>query len=469
MKSNTIKKKFWFAILPCLFMIATANAQPRVLTVTTLQDEGSGSCGAYCSLRDAIDAAAPEGDTITFAPDLRGGVIHLRKPLTIEDKHLTIDAPNRRRITIQGNGRFRLLNIGELGGGGAVATIDGLIFRGGGEPGWRGGGIYVSPGGFLFLNDSIVTQNHAAIGGGIRVFTGGLVLFNSAVIGNTSDGPLGGAGIDSRDALSFYIFNSLIARNVATDGVGAIKLDHGPMSMVNSTVVENVSLGSGPGRVGGVNPYFIGSSTAFNNILAKNTGPINDLIRGGFGGANTFLGDGSDTAFVDGESGNIVGSRANPADPQLGPLTYDVTGMPYYRPLSQSRVINTGHPEWLVSWGLGSPEWYIQDQVGSARVAGKRVDIGAIEFGGSPLNPLSTIVGRATNASGRGLGGALITLTDDRGGFRHVFTNPAGYYRIADVVPDRAYNISVNGKLRRLEPRPLFVEERKEYADFVVN
>jgi hypothetical protein len=61
--------------------------RPRNRTVTNTSDTGAGS------LRVAI-ALAASGDTITFAPDVRGTIVLTSGELRIE-KHLTIAVPAR--------------------------------------------------------------------------------------------------------------------------------------------------------------------------------------------------------------------------------------------------------------------------------------------------------------------------------------------------------------------------------------
>ena len=201
------------------------------ITVNTLSDEDDGINVGGISLRDAINAAAPSGDTIDFdlnVPELNGGTITLEhgeipfsKPITI-DAHLltsgiTIDAGNGTdHIAGTGDGS-RIFNItapsvtmigvtltgGDVSGdGGAIRTTGSLelqnskitgnaaTFDGVGYFGGRGGGIYFS-GQYAELSlqqDSVISGNTANAGGGI--FAGGyantLNIQSSHITGNDS-------------------------------------------------------------------------------------------------------------------------------------------------------------------------------------------------------------------------------------------------------------------------------------------
>ena len=119
-----------FKIFPTLFVAAfflasALGVSAAALTVTTTEDTDDGVCDAQCSLREAIDAAG-YGDTIIFAGEIRGGTIQLTRTLApAVGKYVKIDGPNRRRITLKGDNKFRIIEShGNL-------WIDGLIIRDG--------------------------------------------------------------------------------------------------------------------------------------------------------------------------------------------------------------------------------------------------------------------------------------------------------------------------------------------------
>src|SRR5689334_12815871 len=79
----------------------TASGAAATLTVTNTNDNGAGS------LRDAINAAAYEGDTINFAPGVSGTITLTGGQLTIT-KNLTINGPGANVLTISGGMASRI-------------------------------------------------------------------------------------------------------------------------------------------------------------------------------------------------------------------------------------------------------------------------------------------------------------------------------------------------------------------------
>src|SRR5215213_6910318 len=100
-----MKSLFFSTVL--MILLASIRLPAAVLTVTTLADTDDSVCDAQCSLREAV-ATAAAADTIIFARDLRGGTIQLSKTLLIQ-RRLTIDGPNKRRITLKGDNTFRII------------------------------------------------------------------------------------------------------------------------------------------------------------------------------------------------------------------------------------------------------------------------------------------------------------------------------------------------------------------------
>lgn len=313
-----------FKIYPTLFVAAFFLASgfgvsAAVLTVTTLADTDDAVCDSQCSLREAIDAAA-NGDTIIFAREIRGGTIQLTRTLEpAVGKFVKIDGPNRRRITLRGDNKFRVIEShGNL-------WIDGLIIRDGNAVDKDGGGILAT--GILNLTNVAIINNTARRGGGIFITGGTLFLADSLLAGNTAEGDSSAGGIDASFGTSLRINNSTISgnRSLSTiDGVGGLRLNVvDSCSIVSSTIAFNTSDGTSTTSAGGI---AASSSTAFlgpvaNTILAKNSALNNPDHFRGFGARNSLIGIASPTSgLVNGVNGNIVGSASAPADPVLGPL-----------------------------------------------------------------------------------------------------------------------------------------------------
>ena len=455
----SLKSVILFVVI-CLSFWAT-EAAGAILTVTTLADTDDGSCDAHCSLREAVRAAAVVNtvaatDTIIFAQNLRGGRIQLANTLVI-DKRLNIDGPNKRRITLEGNDTFRIIEARATG-----IFIDGLIIRNGRAADDNGGGIYSR--GVLTLTNVAILNNTALRGGGIYAEGGGnLFIIDSSVAGNTATGDAGAGGIDMYRVLNFQIINSTVSGNRSlsvVDGVGGIRAYESDGSITNSTVVYNSSNGTNIISTGGYVGVGGGLSRMMSNtIIAANTGLIRN-IYGSISGQHCLIGNSG--AFTNGFNGNIVGTADNPIDPQLAPLTENGGGLPTHALLPTSPALNAGSNERALD-RRGSP--LTVDQRGYNRIVDSTVDMGAYEFNSQPVVINSLITGRITDASGRGVSRALVTLRDADGEIKTVPTNPFGFYRLANV-PNGSYTIEAKHKSHAFPPQNLLAEESTEYANF---
>lgn len=455
-----------FGILFIVTLAGTISA--RIVTVTTNDDTNDGVCDAHCTLREAVDLASRD-DIVIFDRSLRGRTIELRSTLNIHTG-LTIDGPNRSRITLSGNGTFGIIDIHTPDG--HFVYIDGLIITNGFAQ--SGGGI--SLGGYdnLRLTDCLITTNRASRGGGIGTFDGRLWMIGCTVSNNTSDGINGAAGMDiiGNDS-RIQIVNSTITGNRAADGAGGIKSIPENVVIVNSTIVNNRSAGIGPepGHVGGIHTRMLGwyFSGIYNTIIARNTGQINDINMLFPIGNNNFIGIGdcptTSCSPKNGVDGNIVGTAANPFDPRLGQLVDNGGGIPTHLPLTQSPVIDRG-TNYMVQFAEGYFAPFLKtDQRGFERLAGGTIDIGAVEFGAQPVFRAS-IIGQVTVADGRGISGARVIVTSPGGEQRIVHTNPFGYYRVVGLQPDMTYSVTCEHKFLRFASQSIFAEENSEYLDF---
>ena len=260
--------------LVCLILVLTllgapllaAHAQPdlridaapiAIITVNTTVDEYG--TGTDCSLREAIQAANTDtafgGCTAGSGADIISlpvGTYTLRGAADEDDNasgdldiasDLTINGADQRTTIIQAgssetNGVDRVLHI--LGD--YAAEINAVTIRYGKSPngvdsavdgactGAHGGGIYVSSGSALTLNDSVVIYNRTGDGGdnctsglahhgmggnGGGIFVLGTVQLNDTGVrrnetGAGGDGALGGYGRDGGEGGGLYLYNSAI-------------------------------------------------------------------------------------------------------------------------------------------------------------------------------------------------------------------------------------------------------------------
>ncbi len=453
----------------CLLFISAINLSAATLTVTTLDDTNDSVCDAQCSLREAIEVAAPS-DTIIFARQLRGGTIQLQSTLQIK-KRVTIDSPNKRRITIKGNNTFRIFDLIMTNAvGGRTIILDGLIIRDGFEAKGDGGGINVDPSvSLIYITNCAVLNNTARRGGGIYMYgSGTLYLINSSVANNMATGDGGAGGIDDFRAV-VYILNSTISGNRSlsfVDGAGGIRLYEPNNWFINgSTIADNSSNGSSYYSAGGLAALNgRGPGPLTNTILARNNGLNPDYYGVSSGAYNSLIGiTDSRSGFNNGVNGSIVGSAENPVDPHFSALADNGGGLPTHALLSTSRAIDSGNNDRSINQ-QGRPQEI--DQRTYNRIVNSTVDIGAYEFNSQPFATTSTVSGQVTTASGRGVFGARVVLRDENGAVKYALTNPFGYYRFVNIAADMVFTIECSGKGKIFAPQNVLVEESTELVDF---
>ncbi|HEX7542228.1 MAG TPA: choice-of-anchor Q domain-containing protein [Anaerolineales bacterium] len=294
--------------------VRPAHASPDTTWTVTSNGDGFGFCTQVTctTLRAAIAAAAPSGDTITFAPGLN--TILLAAPLTI-NKDLTIQGPgslNGSKLTTvfiisTGNSTISGLTIhngvssssglmclaspdtsSSCGGGiviesGAILTLNNSTLSGNSAPSGYGGGILngsINSGSVsstLTINNSIFSDNLADHGYGGGIFNGGintlmipngitsskLTISNSTFSGNSAPNGSGGgifnAAIDEKEANgpALFISNSTFSGNSAPNGSGggifnsdATKLYGGILNLGSSILWGNTADLDGPNILG---------------------------------------------------------------------------------------------------------------------------------------------------------------------------------------------------------------------------
>lgn len=449
-------------------LFVSLSALGSTLTVTTLVDTDDSICDANCSLRDAIAAAAP-GDMIVFAPSIRGGNIQLTRTLVI-DKSVTIDGPNKRRISLTADPSFRAIHV-RIAGTMRVVTLDGLIIRKGGAPDGDGGGILLDPEFQATINlvNCAVFDNSAQRGGGIYMNFGTLFVVDSTIANNTATGNGSAGGIETFQG-TLQIINSTISANKSlgtADGVGGVRFTGSRnWRIVGSTIAFNSSNGIAGTSAGGVAALNGIPGPIVNTILAKNTGAKPDFT-GRFSGARHILIGAADASLglTDGVDGNIVGSVKFPVDPMLAQLT-DNGGTIFTHALApESRAINAGSNIFSTD-RQGNPE--TKDQRRFIRIADTTVDIGSFESNSQPLPYLATVVGRVTRSDGRGIAGVHVSLRGPNGDAFTGISNPFGYYRIANVAPDLIYEIEFRHKSYPSVTSELLIEESVEYRSEIL-
>src|SRR4051794_36064950 len=125
---------------------------PSTLTVLNNLDSGPGS------LRADI-AAARSGDTIVFAPSLKGQTVTLTSGELLINKNLSIAGPGAGQLTVSGGGVSRVFDVYAPNQTIKVA-LSGLTISNGNASGGWGGGIY-NAGENLTLSGCTLSGNRA--------------------------------------------------------------------------------------------------------------------------------------------------------------------------------------------------------------------------------------------------------------------------------------------------------------------
>jgi hypothetical protein len=216
-----------------------------------------------------------------------------------------------------------------------------------------------------------------------------------SVLGSTLTNAGGGEGIaiapsDSAPSSQLTVANSTITANRT-----GVEVNQTTSSYQNDTITDNTLAGV---------LTIQGQTTLANSILAGNGTDCQggDILDGGYNliGADDSNGSTACTALA-GVDGNIVGTQANPVDPDLGPLASH--GGP-----TQTQELLPGSPAIGADSASNCEAAPVNDtdQRGDSRRASIRgtCDIGAYDTGGLPL--LSSV----SSASGPAAGGQTITI-----------------------------------------------------------
>jgi hypothetical protein len=240
------------------------------------------------------------------------------------------------------------------------------------------------------------------VGGGIASY-GTLTVVDSTFSGNSANGSLsGGGGISNAGPAT--VTGSALSGNSASAGGAILNNNEGPLTMVNCTLSGNSAVLNGPGSglggaiytegggltltsctlsanssdrlAGGVVMSSGNETTLGNTIIAGNSAPPGfspDLVV--FGSAPIHSNGYNLIGNAGGASGftatDLVGTGANPIDPQLGQLQYNGGPTQTMALLAGSPALDAGDPAQLGA----------ADQRGVIRAGG--VNIGAYQASAS--------------------------------------------------------------------------------------
>ncbi|MGH9277018.1 MAG: CSLREA domain-containing protein [Acidimicrobiales bacterium] len=226
--------------------------------VTTTTDLPGSSCGATCSLRQAIGAANAAGGSNVIVFDVNGAfALTSGAELRVTGEpaqSLAINGNGRGNTVIDGGGATRVLRVEA----GANVTVARATIRNGAIAG-DGGGIATS--GPLTIDDALFTGNRATLDGG-------------AVINDVGPATL-------------TITNSTFTGNRAGRTAGAIR-NRGTATLASISVVDNHQTGMA-GRAGG------GIASGFNTTLTLTGSTVAGNSANGLGGSGGIANQGTAT------------------------------------------------------------------------------------------------------------------------------------------------------------------------------
>ena len=233
-----------------------------------------------------------------------------------------------------------------------------------------GGGIYASNSlAAVNIDGGTISENSTDVnGGGIYVLLGSFNAFDLIISGNSAAGT--GAGYFNNSGTGNLV-NTIISGNKSTNEGGGVRSAAGQVDFLNCTVTGNMaSIGGG---------LFLQNSAITNlanSIIAKNSSTVfdsdisNSGIMNNLGG--NFIGDNSTVQTEFPADGLLIGTTANPVDPQF---VIDVPAAPStggdLHLLCASAAIDAGD-----NGAVGLPG---NDIEGNARIQFAIVDIGAYE------------------------------------------------------------------------------------------
>ena len=307
---------------------------------------------------DAVGANnAAGGGAILFSEKILPGTIFLKGSELEVRQDLAIYGPGANLLTINGDGRSRILKVFEK----ADLFLQGVTLHNGLAD--TGGGILVWDEDSLVRLESVhVWANHAtSSGGGVGVQLGTVDIFRSSLIGNVSGGDGGGLFVEA--GASAIVDTSTLSQNEAASRGGAV-FAKGTLDILSSTFVGNTTAHTTPG----VWLQSGGSGYVWNSIFLHDPAPSLVLADAGdFIAESGFnISDVAEWAINATATNEVV----------VGALEENAGATFSHPPVPFSPAINTG----------GNAYAATIDQAGKARPipSDGNVDIGSIELQNNP-------------------------------------------------------------------------------------
>jgi predicted outer membrane repeat protein len=286
--------------------------------VSALEVTNAGNSGIG-SLRDVLAYAQskPGADTVTFAPELSGGVILLDPEIVSDDTEgVTVDASSlpavltiggapdgNRHFSVSSGKSLALLGLRLIGGKAGGATQNGngnsianfgtlaltrCIFTANNRPNGGSGGAILNDGGTLTATQCTFSGNSTTNGGAIYQTTGSMTLTQCTLAANTV-GSAGDGGAIFKEAGTATLTHCTLSGNQAATVGG----DGGAISQIDGTLaLTHCTLSGNQAEEGGAISIYDGTLTLAHSIIA----------------GNTAIDPGSD---IDNQQGDIIGVGKN--------------------------------------------------------------------------------------------------------------------------------------------------------------
>jgi CSLREA domain-containing protein len=412
----------------CLAVLSAAAAlagpdPAGAATVTKTADSRDGKCDADCSLREAIEAAAP-GETVTVPASATPYEVSDGLDSLVIEKDLTIAGAGARQTEVTAPGSLArpitvrstalvvpdvtIRDMAITGGDGAGAGYSG---QGGGVLATKAGGI---SGPKVVLervrvegNTATVTSKAQAVGGGVTADGVGttLTIRDSLIAGNravgTGESQATGGGVATFALATAQIENTTIAGNEAvadspTNGQsargGGAAIAAGS-SLLNVTISANSALrstqGAILGRGGGLSAS---SATVRNTVIAGN-----HADRAG-------TGDCVEALAAQSLGGNVLPADCGPGPTDRTAVDAGLGALANNGGETDTMALLGGSP--AIDAGTGCPP-PAADQRGVSRPSGAACDAGAFEYlpnvGPGPFTTgVAKCGGKVANITGTG-------------------------------------------------------------------
>ncbi len=255
--------------------------------VNNLSDAGTSGCdGIECTLREAIAAAANDGEAsdIFFARDLTG-TITTNSSLTIDSIDLSITGPGPKNITISGDNSHRVLLITS---GSERFTLSGVTISDGlTGSGEQGAGIFIAQATETMLeNIRVVNNQSASNGGGIYAQGAGFTLHNSEISHNIAGIAGGGIGLNGFFGNDVTIENVTISNNQSNNpGAGLAVTANNGQNINLRYVTSAFNTGNTDNHIGEQGNITIESSLFVPGLsMSNNNNVTNNTIVQNFSG-----------------------------------------------------------------------------------------------------------------------------------------------------------------------------------------